>query len=59
MRSISIYDLAHSKGVPAAVTYALLGMQARITELEAENKQAWQQVDTLSEKLCDLEEGEE
>jgi hypothetical protein len=33
----SVYDLAHSKGVPAVVTKAMLLMQDRITALEAEN----------------------
>ena len=32
---ISIHELAHSKGVPAAVTLAMLAMQERISELEA------------------------
>lgn len=30
----SIYDLAHSKGVPIAVTKAMLAMRERIAELE-------------------------
>ena len=34
--TISVYDLAHSKGVPAAVTETMLLMQDRIAALEAE-----------------------
>ena len=37
----SVYDLAHSKGAPAAVTEAMLLMQDRITALEAENEYGW------------------
>lgn len=58
MRNISIDDLAYSKGMPAAATYAMLGMQARIAELEAKNKLLWQEVDTLSTRLMDLEDDE-
>lgn len=34
---INVHDLAHSKGVPTAAREAMLLMQERIAELEAEN----------------------
>lgn len=36
---INVHDLAHAKGVPTAAREAMLLMQERITELEAENAQ--------------------
>ena len=35
---ISVHDLAHSKGMPAAATEAMLAMQDRIEALTAENE---------------------
>lgn len=48
----SVYDLAHSKGVPAAVTEAMLLMQDRITALEAENERLRQEVQDLMAELA-------
>jgi uncharacterized protein (UPF0335 family) len=50
--SISVNDLAHSKGMPAAATEALLIMASSIKKLEVENARLREEVQELMDELA-------
>jgi uncharacterized protein (UPF0335 family) len=50
--SISVNDLAHSKGMPTAATETMLIMASHIKELEAENERLREEVQDLMAELA-------